>query len=259
MIISESLKFLKKENKVLYWSGWLNAALFILAFILFFVDDRQIMSINAWIKPMKFALSVLIYVWTFGWLLQYLPAKNKGSFISWGITICMIVENIAIFFQAARGEISHYNISSALNASIFSAMGIFISINSILIFYTMILFFTEKINLDKASLFAWRAGLFLVLVGGAAGGMMISNMAHTVGAPDGGPGLPFLNWSTVAGDLRVAHFLTLHGLQAIPLFSLLIASKTSKPMLYNVVFFICYTGACVALHLFAMQGRPFSL
>jgi hypothetical protein len=259
MTISEPLKLLKKENKVLYWGGWFNAALFALAFILSFIDDRQIMGINAWIKPMKFALTALIYLSTFGWLLKYLPAKNKVSIISWGITICMIVENIAIFFQAARGETSHYNISSALNASIFSTMGAFIGINSILILYTLILFFTEKINLDRASLFAWRAGLFLVLVGGAAGGMMISNMAHTVGAPDGSPGLPFLNWSTVAGDLRVAHFLTLHGLQAIPLFSLLVASKTSKPMLYNVVFFICYTGACVALHLIAIQGRPFSL
>ncbi len=257
MTISELLTFLKKENKVLYWSGWFNAGLFALAFILFLIDNRQIMGINAWIKPMKFALSVLIYVWTFGWLLQYLPAKNKVSFISWGITLCMIVENIAIFFQAARGEISHYNISSAFNASIFSTMGIFIGINSVFIFYTLILFFTEKINLEKASLFAWRAGLLLVLIGGAAGGMMVGNMAHTVGAPDGGPGLPFLNWSTEAGDLRVAHFLTLHGLQAIPLFSYVFASRTKKPLLNNVVFFVLYTAACVALHLFAMQGRPF--
>jgi hypothetical protein len=85
---------------------------------------------------------------------------------------------------------------------------------------------------------------------------MVGNMAHTVGAPDGGPGLPFLNWSTVTGDLRIAHFFTLHGLQAIPLFSSLFASKTSKPMLYNILFFVCYSGACVALHLFAIQGRP---
>ena len=48
---------------------------------------------------------------------------------------------------------------------------------------------------------------------------------HTVGAPDGGRGLPVTGWSADHGDLRIAHFLGMHGLQVLPLLGWLIRRR----------------------------------
>ncbi|MFE9320069.1 carboxylesterase family protein [Nocardia sp. NPDC052278] len=82
---------------------------------------------------------------------------------------------------------------------------------------------------DPARNAAIRYGATLSLIGAALGMLMVMPTsaqretgsaiqgAHTVGLPDGGPGLRVLGWSTTGGDLRIPHFVGMHAVQLLPL------------------------------------------
>ena len=248
---------LRTRNGPLYWFGWLQVALTVIALILYFLDPTLITGVNGWLKPMKFAISITVYTWTFAWILTYLPSVKTQNFISCGVIVCMFVEITLIYLQAARGVRSHFNVTTAFDGMIFSIMGLFILLNTFLILYTIILFFSNKVELEAPVLWAWRAGLIFFFLGGISGGVMSAILHHSMGVEDGGPGLPFLNWSTIGGDIRSAHFVTLHGLQAIPLAAVVLV-KFSKENAKSLVllFSIGYLALCAWLHWLAFSGIP---
>ena len=81
---------------------------------------------------------------------------------------------------------------------------------------------------------------------------MVGLLKHTVGGPDGGPGLPVVNWSTQYGDLRIAHFIGIHSLQVLPLFGNYFAKTKKQTIIFSVVYFLLAS----ALFLQAMKGIP---
>jgi hypothetical protein len=117
--------------------------------------------------------------------------------------------------------------------------------------------------------------MVLTIVGAATGGMMTRptaaqleyvrathvmtiSGAHTVGAPDGGPGLPGTGWSTEHGDVRVPHFVGLHALQALPLLVVLLRRRgwsDARRVRVTIVGAGLYAGLFATLLVQALRGQ----
>jgi hypothetical protein len=220
-------------------------------------DSTQILGINRWIKPIKFASSAAIFLFTVAVYLCYLQGfEQSKNIIAWGTILIMFIEVALIVMQSARGTTSHFNVSNAFDGAVFSAMGLMILTNTFLIAYLGILYFLSDFTLPNAIIWGMRLGIIIFLLGSIQGGYMSAQTGHSVGVADGGNGLPFLSWSTVGGDLRVAHFLGLHAFQIIPLFAVLLtALNLSYSTVITCGFAITYFISFSAIFLQALNGQ----
>jgi hypothetical protein len=206
------------RSPILAIAGWIHFGLLAITLPLSLFDTRLITGVNAWIKPSKFLVSIGLYLWTIGWLSIHLPISQRlRQVFGWSIAIVMTAEMSLIFLQAARGVPSHFNTTTDFDAAVFSVMGFLIVLNTMIALILMFLFWFRPSSVSAPYLWGIRLGVFLFVVWSLQGFTMIANRGHTIGMADGGPGLPLLNWSVKAGDLRVPHFLGLHSLQIFPL------------------------------------------
>lgn len=178
------------------------------------VDGREITGEPAWVKPFKFAVSIGLVGATTSWLRNRLPRTRAVDRATIAITIALVVEQVLISVQAARGVRSHFNSATPFDGAVFGAMGVFVAIASAGLL-VLALQATRRSTGDPVVDAVARWGCWLVLGGASVGFALVAAEAHTIGGPDGGPGLPLVGWSTELGDLRPGHFVGLHGLQAL--------------------------------------------
>jgi hypothetical protein len=226
-------------ERFLTWSVVGSLILFAATIILSIFDSRLVTGAPAWIKPMKFAISITLYTGTLAWLLSYVEGYPR--LVRWigGLTaLGFLVEYVGIFVQAARGVPSHFNVATAFDGAIFSLMGMFVMVIWAMNIVTAVLLMRQKMD-NRPFAWALRLGLVVTAVGAVLGFLMTSPTpdqlsamqagevvsivgAHSVGVADGGSGLPFVGWSTEGGDIRPAHFVGLHALQLIPLLGIFV-------------------------------------
>jgi hypothetical protein len=244
---------LRNRNALLYYFGWVCGIGGVFCATMTQLDDTIVLGINAWIKPMKFFFSIWIFSWTMGWYMKLLEKQRKVKAYSIMVVIVLIFEQIVITWQAANGRLSHFNIDKPLYSILFSLMGVAITILVVWTAYITYLFFKQK-QFDAPIAYLWgiRIGLVLFIIFSFEGGMMAAQLSHTVGAPDGGEGLPVVNWSRQYGDLRVAHFFGMHSLQLLPLLGYFVFRKRNAIIVVGVIYFIVVMTA----FLLAVRGIP---
>lgn len=224
------------------WVGLVAAAFFGLGLL---VDPRTLDGAPLWLKPAKFAVSIGLYSVTFAWILRQLtewPRVARGAAAM--TSAAFVIEMLLIAGQAARGESSHFNVTSLLNGAIYSVMGAAIGLQTLASAAATWALFRQPFA-DRALGWALRLGMLITVLGASTGGLMTqptrAQLAqvqatgvmtragqHSVGGEDGGPGLPGTGWSLEHGDLRVPHFLGLHAMQVLPLAAVWLSRRRGR-------------------------------
>ncbi|MEM8895436.1 MAG: hypothetical protein AAGC88_12715 [Bacteroidota bacterium] len=249
----EFIQELHLRNPQLSMFGWLSLIGAVLSTLMLYFSDTQVLGINAWIKPTKFFLSTVVFVWSMAWYVGYLKQTGIVNTYSWVVIVVLSFELIWITYQAARGETSHFNTSTSFHSMMWSLMGGAISIMTLFTLFIGLLFFQQDFpELPNAYLWGIRLGIIVFVIFAFEGGMMGGQNAHTVGAPDGGEGLKFLNWSISHGDLRIAHFVGMHALQVLPLLGYFVVSSTRGVIAISIAYLLIAVGVLVQ----ALNGKP---
>jgi len=232
MLTMATLKRLWQASAPLTATGCVMLAGFAVALAAMAVDHRTVLGAPTWLKPAKFAISTAIYAFTLAWIFTFLPERRRlTSRVGWITAVVLVFEVGVIAVQAGRGVTSHFNVGTPIDAALFSTMGLAIVVAWGAAIALTVALFRQRFT-DRAFGWALRLGMLLTVVGQATGGLMTNPTsaqlaearrtritiagAHTVGGPDGGPGVPITGWSREHGDLRVPHFVGMHAVQILP-------------------------------------------
>jgi hypothetical protein len=240
------------------------------------VDPTVITGAPAWLKPAKFAVSIIIYTLTLAWVFTFIPdSARTRRLIGRGTALTMLLEVAIIVGQAWRGTTSHFNVGTVTDGILFGIMGLAIVAQTVSTVAVAVALWRQRFA-DPALGWALRLGMTLTIAGAITGGLMTRPTAdqldaaragarltlagaHTVGGPDGGPGVIGTGWSTEHGDVRVPHFVGLHALQVLPIIALLLGRARFRGKVRERLVMVAaasYGGLFTILLVQALRGVP---
>jgi len=186
------------------------------------LDTRMFQGINVWIKPLKFHVALVVYLFTLAVFSRFAQAEiTRRPWWQWHervVVLAVVLEVVWIGAAAALATASHFN-EAPYWAAMYSAMGM------------------AAVVLTSASTsLAWAIHQH------PAGNL---SPAVRIGLGDG-------------GDLRAPHFFATHALQIVPLAGLVCArlfGRDARTPVHIVAF--AYIGWVAATFIQALIGMPF--
>jgi hypothetical protein len=205
------------------------------------LDHRTLLGAPLWLKPGKFGIAFGAYALTLAWLLSRLEkAKRLGWWAGTVFAVCGVLDVAVIAYAAASGTFSHFNTSSdPVNRLVQSVFEFAVPPILVAILVVAVLVLVQRTGTPAVTT-ALRGGLGLAILGivaaialggrsgatprtvpDANGGEATLLGGHgSAGAADG-RGMWLTDWSTTGGDLRVPHFIGLHGIHVLLLVAFL--------------------------------------
>ncbi|WP_194972567.1 hypothetical protein [Aquiflexum lacus] len=251
--MKDFLMELKFRNETLFSFGLVCLVFALIFLTMTRISQTHLYQVNAWYKPFKFAFSTFLFAWAMAWYCYYLPSFNVQLF-SWVVIILLGFEIAYIALKASQGQPSHYNNSSSFHSLMFSMMALAATGVTLYTAYIGLLFFIQDIpNLENHYLWGIRLGILIFVIFAFEGFLMGGRMSHTIGLENDNSNLFIVGWSRKVGDLRISHFIGMHALQVLPIFSFY-ALKNSKAVVFVGILY----GALAAVTLQqALKGKPF--
>ena len=241
----------------------LSVALTVLFALGVATDPRTLDLAPVWLKPLHFALSFVLYFATLALVVRRLSPQVRSGWplrvTTLAIAVSFMAEMAYIAVQAAQAERSHFNVGDPLHAALYAAMGVgavtlVAGVAVIGVIAARDAGFSAGPRSRQGIVLGFWITLPLTLI---VAGYMGSHGSHWVGTPQPGAAtVPLMGWSLTVGDLRPAHFLSIHAMQALPLLGLWLDRRGSKNrrILWGAA--VLWSVACLALFAQALMGLP---
>jgi hypothetical protein len=229
------------------------------------VDARLIDGVPVWMKPLKFALSFVALFGTIALVERQMSPAARGGWTlkitGWVMAAAFLSEMAYMMYQGARGEASHFNVGTPFHRFMYEVVMAAGAVS--LVLGVAVIGWLVKRDRAAGLGAGLREGIWL---GFAAtfgltmitAGYLSVNGGHFVGLhTEDAATVPLFGWSGVTGDLRPAHFASIHAMQVLPLLGLWLDRRGEDAAVRGVrIGTVAYAVLTLALFAQALMGMP---